>query len=103
MFHHITGYHGRRSDAIYAFIPNTLSWLHVADLPEPMLSASSLALPSGDLVVVRNDVSQFSLSVSKASLKGKCHTLSVTLKEYCHQYANYCACSIYIIIYNYID
>ena len=75
MFHHITG--GSPSDAIHAFIPDTLSWLHVADLPEPMLSASSLVLPSGDLVVVKNEVSKSSISVLRASLKGKCHTLSV--------------------------
>ena len=79
--HHITGYHGRRSDAIYAFIASTLSWLHVADLPEPMLLASSLVLPSGDLVMVKNEVSQHSKSIFKASLKGKCHTLSVIFGE----------------------
>ena len=77
MFHHNTG----PSDAIHAFIPDTLSWLHVADLPEPMQSAFSLVLPSGDLVTVKNEVSQQSKSIFKASLKGKCHTLSVIFGE----------------------
>ena len=70
MFHHITG--GSPSDAIHAFIPDTLSWLHVADLPEPMQSASSLVLPSGDLVVVQEKSSE-SMSMFKTSLKGIYH------------------------------
>ena len=79
MFHHITG--DSPSDAIHAFIPDTLSWLHVADLPEPMHSASSLVLPSGDLVVVQNGKWQPSISMFKASLKGKCDILSVIFGE----------------------
>ena len=74
MFQHITG--GSPGDAIHAFIPDTESWLHVADLPRPLCSASSLVLPSGDLVVVKNEESRSSITVLKASLKGKCHTLS---------------------------
>ena len=38
------------STDIYAFIPDTLSWLHVGDLPEPMRSA--IVLPSDELLVV---------------------------------------------------
>ena len=76
MFQHITG----GSDAIHAFIPDTESWLHVADLPMPLESASSLVLPSGDLVVVKKKESS-SISIFKASLKGKCDILSVIFGE----------------------
>ena len=65
--HHIAG--DNPSDAIHAFIPDTQSWLHVADLPEPMHSASSLVLPSGDLVVIKEKMFA-SISTFKASLKG---------------------------------
>ena len=77
MFCHITG--GSLSDAIHAFIPDTQSWLHVANLPRPMHSASSLVLPSGDLVVINNEVRQHSISVFKASLKGKCNADSLSV------------------------
>ena len=50
--------------AIYALIPDTLSWLYVGDLPEPMELA--LVLPSDELVVV----DKRSSTVYKASLQG---------------------------------
>ena len=56
---HFTG-----SGVVYAFIPDTLFWLHVGDLPEPMESA--VVLPSDELVMVDEE----SDTTYKASLQG---------------------------------
>ena len=49
---------------IYAFIPDTLSWLHVADLPETIRSP---IIPTSDVLVV---VDEWSDVVYKASVQG---------------------------------
>ena len=50
--------------SVYAFVPDTLPWLFVADLPVPMESA--IALPSDELMVVDRKTG----IVYKASLLG---------------------------------
>lgn len=76
------------STSMFAFIPDTLSWLHVADLPE---FGSAFVLPFDELLVVNED----SDSVQSITTRYMCITMlvlcNVNVSDICahcivHQY-----------------
>ena len=41
--------------SIYAYSPDTQSWIHVGDLPTPLYSMCAIVVPSGELIVLGGD------------------------------------------------
>ena len=58
------------TSSIYAYSPDTQSWIHVGDLPTPLRSMCAIVVPSGELIVIGgwNEVSQ-SKQVFRAFIK----------------------------------
>ena len=83
--------------AVYAFIPDTQSWQHVADLPKPLHSTCSAVLSSNELVLVGGTSGdKISSSVYKASLKG---TYSLQVYDP-HKYAS--TLSVQVLVGTYL-
>ena len=43
------------TSSIYAYSPDTQSWIHVGDLPKPFRSTCAMVVPSGELIVLGGD------------------------------------------------
>ena len=55
--------------SIYAYSPDTQSWIHVGDLPKPLYSTCPIVVPSGELIVLGGGKGFWSKQVFRAFIK----------------------------------
>ena len=62
------------TSSIYAYSPDTQSWIHVGDLPTPLDSTCAIVEPSGELMVIgiSDEDGLLSQRIFRAFLKGEC-------------------------------
>ena len=49
------GNYSNPTSSIYAYSPDTQSWIHVGDLPTPLRNTCAIVVPSGELIVLGGD------------------------------------------------